>query len=135
MKEQKFNAKKLLKEIKNNIGKRAPDEDVVREEDLDSLNDINDGDDAEDGKKGKSRAKRQRQRVFDKVGGFFDPEPQKERVLNKEDFKGAGDVYFASISAFYKVIERILWVLLILFLVFSLLTNYKEITFNNFFYL
>lgn len=135
MKEQKFNAKKLLKEIKNNIGKRAPDEDVVREEDLDNLNDINDGDDAENGKKGKSRAKRQRQRVFDKVGGFFDPEPQKERVLSKEDFKGAGDVYFASISAFYKVIERILWVLLILFLVFSLLTNYKEITFNNFFYL
>ena len=54
MKEQKFNAKKLLKEIKNNIGKRAPDEDVVREEDLDSLNDMNnmnDGDDAEDGKR------------------------------------------------------------------------------------
>ncbi len=44
-------------------------------------------------------------------------------------------MYFASVSAFYKVIERILWVALILFLVFSLTTNYKEITFNNFFYL
>ena len=129
MKEQKFNAKKILKGIKNNLGKRAPDQEEEREEDLDSLNEEPREED------GKNKKKRQKKKVFDRVGGFFDPEPQKERVLSKEDFKGAGDVYFASVSAFYKVIERVLWVLLILFLVFSLLTNYKEITFNNFFYL
>ena len=129
MKEQKFNAKKILKDIKNNIGKKAPEEKINSEDDLDSLNE-----EAEH-KGDKSKGAFKKQKVFDRVGGFFDPEPQKERVLSKEDFKGAGDVYFASISAFYKVIERILWVLLIMFVVFSLLTNYKEITFNNFFYL
>ena len=41
-------------------------------------------------------------KFFDKVGDYFNPEPQKERVLSKEDFKGAGDVYFASVSAFAK---------------------------------
>ena len=132
MGKQKFNARKFLKSIKNNLGKRSPDpvEDEQREDDLDSLN--------EEPKRDEGRAKSKfgrGKRIFDKVGGFFDPEPQKERVLSREDFRGAGDVYFASVSAFYKVIERILWVLLVLFLVFSLLTNYKEITFNNFFYL
>ncbi len=129
MKEGKFNAKKILKDLKNNVGKRAPEKKNERDDDFDSLNEENNQ------KNTKSKGKRQKQKVFDKVGGFFDPEPQKERVLSKEDFSGAGDVYFASISAFYKVIERVLWVLLILFVVFSLLTNYKEITFNNFFYL
>ena len=129
MKEQKFNAKKFLKNVKNNLGKRAPENETAREDDLDSLNE----EPSQEEKK--TRKTRERKKVFDRVGGFFDPEPQKERVLSKEDFKGAGDVYFASVSAFYKVIERVLWVLLILFLVFSLLTNYKEITFNNFFYL
>lgn len=129
MKDSKFNAKKFLKGIKGKLGKRAPIEDEIREDDLDSLNE----EDAQD-EGSKSKGKR-REKIFGKVGGFFDPEPQKERVLSKEDFKGAGDVYFASVSAFYKVIERILWVALILFLVFSLTTNYKEITFNNFFYL
>ena len=130
MGKQRFNAKKLLKSVKNNLGKRAPEQEEIREDDLDSLNEEL----REQGKK-KTKSKREKKKIFDTVGGFFDPEPQKERVLSKEDFKGAGDVYFASISAFYKVIERILWVLLVLFLVFSLMTNYKEITFNNFFYL
>ena len=129
MKEQKFNAKKFLKNIKNNLGKKAPEEKEECEDDLDNLNE------EWSQESGASKKKREKKKVFDRVGGFFDPEPQKEKVLNKEDFKGAGDVYFASVSAFYKVIERILWVLLILFVVFSLLTNYKEITFNNFFYL
>lgn len=131
MKDSKFNAKKFLKNIKGKLGKRAPTEDDTREDDLDALNEEQPQDGAAS-KKGKGK---RRERVFSKVGGFFDPEPQKERVLSKEDFKGAGDVYFASVSAFYKVIERILWVVLIIFLVFSLMTNYKEITFNNFFYL
>ena len=131
MKDQKFNAKKFLKSIKHNIGKRAPEAEEKREDDLDSLNE----EPMDEGEGTGTKSKRKKEKVFDRVGGFFDPEPQRERVLSKEDFRGAGDVYFATVSAFYKVIERILWVLLILFLVFSLLTNYKEITFNNFFYL
>ncbi|MBO7302991.1 MAG: hypothetical protein J6U68_02265, partial [Clostridia bacterium] len=131
MKDGKFNAKKFLKGIKNELGKKAPIEEDAREEDLDSLNEEQLEEDGD--KKGAKKSKRKK--VFNKVGGFFDPEPQKERVLSKEDFRGAGDVYFASVSAFYKVIERILWVLLIIFLAFSIATNYKEITFNNFFYL
>lgn len=75
------------------------------------------------------------QTVLGKVGSFFDPEPQKERVLNREDFKAAGDVYYASVSAFYKIFERLLWVILALFMAISLATNYKEITYDNFFYL
>ena len=131
MKDGKFNAKKFLRGIKNELGKKAPIEEDTREEDLDSLNE----EQLEEEQDKKSAKKSKRKKVFNKVGGFFDPEPQKERVLSKEDFRGAGDVYFASVSAFYKVIERILWVLLIIFLAFSIATNYKEITFNNFFYL
>jgi hypothetical protein len=74
-------------------------------------------------------------KFFDKVGDYFNPEPQKERVLRHEDFNAAGDVYYASVSAFYKVGERLLWLILAIFLVFSIITNYKEITFDNFFYL
>ena len=73
--------------------------------------------------------------ILGKVGSFFDPEPQKERVLNQEDFRGAGDVYYASVSAFYKIAERLLWLVLAIFTAFSLATNYKEITYDNFFYL
>ena len=72
---------------------------------------------------------------FGKVGDFFNPEPQKERVLRHEDFNGAGDTYYANVSAIYKVAERLLWLILILFTVISLVTNYKEITYDNFFYL
>ena len=136
MKESKFNAKKFLKDVKKSFKKR-PEKDGISseneiEEDLDSLNEDPIQNNKEKTAKGKKDGKKD---FFNRVGGFFDPEPQKERVLSKEDFRRAGDVYFASVSAFYKVIERILWVVLILFLVFSLMTNYKEITFNNFFYL
>lgn len=72
---------------------------------------------------------------FGRVGDYFNPEPQKERVLKHEDFKRAGDTYYASVSAFYKIIERLLWLVLAVFLAFSVITNYKEITFDNFFYL
>ncbi len=72
---------------------------------------------------------------FGKVGDYFSPEPQKERVLRHEDFNRAGDTYYASVSAFYKVIERLLWLVLAIFLAFSVITNYQEITFDNFFYL
>ena len=70
-------------------------------------------------------------RFFDKVGDYFNPEPQKERVLRHEDFNAAGDVYYASVSAFYKIAERLLWLVLAAFLAFSVVTNYKEITFEN----
>ncbi len=73
--------------------------------------------------------------ILGKVGDFFDPEPQKERVLSQEDFRGAGDVYYASVSAFYKITERLLWIVLAAFLAVSLATNYQEITYDNFFYL
>ncbi len=74
-------------------------------------------------------------KLFSKVGDLFNYEPQKERVLNQEDFNAAGDVYYASVSALYKVAERLLWLVLAIFIVFSLVTNYREITYNNFFYL
>ena len=70
-----------------------------------------------------------------KIGDFFSTEPQKEKVLSHEDFSAAGDVYYAGVSAYYKVAERILLVLLVLFIVFSIITNSSEITYNNFYYL
>lgn len=78
---------------------------------------------------------KQASKIFERVSDYFNPEPQKERVLSQEDFNRAGDTYYASVSAFYKVVERLLWIVLAIFLVFSVTTNYQEITFNNFFYL
>ncbi len=72
---------------------------------------------------------------FDKIGELFNPEPQKEKVLRREDFKRAGDTYYASVSAGYKISQRILAVLLAFFLLVSLLTNFSQITYDNFFYL
>ena len=129
VKKSHFNKKQFEKEMKKDAKKHPPKSDPVRDESFDEMNGI---DGAEENAKKKKFGKK---KIFDKVGGFFDPEPQKERVLNKEDFHAAGDVYYASVSAFYKVFERILWVLLALFLTFSIVTNYKEITFDNFFYL
>ena len=134
MKKTKFNVKKFMKTLKNNPSKHPPQKERVNDENLDELNNV-DEETVENSTADGGKSYKNKKRLFDKVGGFFDPEPQKERVLSKEDFKGAGDVYYASVSAIYKVFERIMWVFLILFLVFSILTNYKEITFNNFFYL
>lgn len=74
-------------------------------------------------------------KIFGKVGGFFNPEPQKEKVLRHEDFNAAGDTYYATVSAGYKVTQRIIVLLLVIFLLFSLVTNFREITYDNFFYL
>lgn len=74
-------------------------------------------------------------RVLGRIGSFFDPEPQKEKVLRREDFNAAGDTYYATVSAGYKISQRILVLLLVLFLLFSLITNFREITYDNFFYL
>ena len=72
MKDGKFNAKKFLKGIKNELGKKAPIEEDAREEDLDSLNEEQLEEDGD--KKGAKKSKIKK--VFNKVGGFFDPEPQ-----------------------------------------------------------
>ncbi len=70
-----------------------------------------------------------------KIGDFFSTEPQKEKVLSHEDFNVAGDTYYASVSASYKVAQRILIVALVVFIAFSLVTNAREITYDNFYYL
>ena len=70
-----------------------------------------------------------------KIGRFFHTEIQKEKVLRYEDFDAAGDVYYAGVSAVYKVAQRALWFLFILFMAFSLIFNHAEITYDNFYYL
>ena len=70
-----------------------------------------------------------------KVKDLFDPQPQKEKVLRHEDFNRAGDTYYATVSAGYKVMQRVLVLILALFLAFSVITNFREITYDNFFYL
>ncbi len=70
-----------------------------------------------------------------KLGSFFDPEPQKEKVLRHEDFNAAGDMYYATVSAGYKVTQRILWLAFVGFMVISIVANYRSITYDNFFYL
>ena len=73
--------------------------------------------------------------LFGKLTGFFSTEPQKEKVLRHEDFNGAGDTYYATVSAGYKISQRIIAIILVIFLSFSLATNFKEITYDNFFFL
>ena len=70
-----------------------------------------------------------------KISEYFNPEPQKEKVLRREDFAAAGDTYYATVSAGYKISQRILIIILVFFLVFSLTTNFNEITFDNLFYM
>ena len=70
-----------------------------------------------------------------KIGEFFSTEPQKEKVLSHEDFNAAGDVYYATVSASYKVAQRILWLFFVFFMVISIIANFREITYENFFYL
>lgn len=70
-----------------------------------------------------------------KIGSYFDPEPQKEKVLRHEDFNAAGDVYYADVSVAYKIAERVFWLMFVFFLVFSISLNYKDITYDNFYYL
>ena len=71
---------------------------------------------------------------FDRVTGFFSAEPQKEKILRYEDFQNATDPYYATVAARYKVAQRILALILVLFLLFSIFTNIKEITYGNLFY-
>ena len=83
------------------------------------------------GEKGKEK---RQGRFSDNVKDFFDPAPQKEKVLRHEDFRGAGDDYYATVSARYKITQRIFSVLFVVFLLFSILTNITNITYGNLFY-
>lgn len=73
-------------------------------------------------------------RFAENIARFFSAEPQKEKILRHEDFARAGDVYYATVSARYKVAQRILILLLVIFLLFSIFTNISNITYGNFFY-
>ncbi len=72
---------------------------------------------------------------FKKIQACFSTEPQKEKVLRHEDFNAAGDVYYANVSATYKIAQRALVVLLVVFILLSVLFNRQEITYDNLFYL
>lgn len=68
------------------------------------------------------------------VADFFDPEPEKEKILRHEDFGGVGDEYYAVVSSRYKIVGRLFAVLCVLFLLISILTNISNITYENLFY-
>ena len=73
--------------------------------------------------------------ITKKIEQFFSTEPQKEKVLRHEDFYGAGDGYYAQISAVYKVAQRFIWLFCVFFLVITIVANYRSITYDNFFFL
>ena len=56
-------------------------------------------------------------------------------MLRYEDFDAAGDTYYATVSAWYKVLQRIFLVCLAVFAVISVTVNFKHITYDNVFYL
>jgi len=85
--------------------------------------------------KNESSLDSEKQPLSKKIGRFFHAETQKERVLRHEDFDAAGDVYYAGVSAVYKVAQRALWLLFILFMLLSITFNHAEITYDNFYYL
>ncbi len=70
----------------------------------------------------------------EKFASFFSSEPQKEKILRHEDFARAGDTYYATVSARFKVAQRILVLLLVVFLLFSIFANIREITYSNLYY-
>ncbi len=76
---------------------------------------------------------------FDKLSGviskYFTTEPEKQKVLREENFDAAGDVYYASVCAWYKVLQRVFLALLAVFSIVSVTVNFKHITYDNFFFL
>ena len=96
---------------------------------------FNDKDENENNMSSNTETAKNDRKLYSKVIDFFSTEPQREKVLRHEDFNGAGDTYYASVSAVYKIISRVVWCLLAVFLVFSIITNYREITYDRFFYL
>ncbi len=73
--------------------------------------------------------------VAEKLSKYFSTEPEKEKVLRNEDFDAAGDTYYATVSARYKVLSRLFLTLLVIFVLISLIFNIRNITYDNFFYL
>ena len=69
------------------------------------------------------------------VSKYFSAEPEREKVLRYEDFDAAGDTYYASVSARYKILQRIFLVCLAVFTIVSVTVNFKHITYDNLFYL
>lgn len=125
----KFEFKKRTNKLKNSIS------DKIKKKDRKDNSNSADASNSEGKTTASVNAKERIAEGFGRVGEFFNPEPQKERVLKHEDFNRAGDTYYASVSAFYKIAERLLWLILALFMLVSVITNYKEITYDNFFYL
>ena len=74
-------------------------------------------------------------KLFGTISRYFTTEPEKERVLRYEDFDAAGDPYYATVSAWYKVLQRVFLVCLAVFSVVSVTVNFKHITYDNIFYL
>ncbi len=70
----------------------------------------------------------------ERIARYFSAEPQKEKILRREDFAAAGDAYYATVSARYKIAQRIFSLLLILFVLISIFANIRNITYGNFFY-
>ncbi len=69
------------------------------------------------------------------VSKYFSTEPEKEKVLRYEDFDAAGDHYYATVSAWYKVLQRVFLVCLAVFSIVSVTVNFRHITYDNLFYL
>ena len=91
-------------------------------------------DSEKENKENKEQKENSKNAFFDRVAGFFSADPQKEKILRYEDFQNATDPYYATVSARYKVTQRVLALLLVVFLLFSIFTNIKEITYGNLFY-
>lgn len=70
-----------------------------------------------------------------RVARFFSAEPEREKVLRYEDFDAAGDTYYASVSARYKILQRVMWVAFAVFSIVTVVFNFRHITYDNFFYL
>ena len=70
-----------------------------------------------------------------RLSRYFDAEPETQRVLRNEDFDAVGDTYYATVSARYKVGQRISLALLVIFMLLAVMFNIKSITFDNLFYL
>lgn len=77
----------------------------------------------------------ERSGMIHRMKQFFSSEPQQEKVLRHEDFQVAGDIYYARVSAGYKVVQHVIWIFFVLFMVISVIANYSSITYDNFYYL
>ena len=74
-------------------------------------------------------------KISQTVSKYFSAEPEKQKVLRYEDFDAAGDTYYATVSAWYKVLQRVFLVCLAVFSAVAITVNFKHITYDNVFYL